>query len=355
MPKKVKLLLALSILPQILIVKWLGSYPQFIENFYSNGIYQFISKAFRFAFGWIPFSVGDIFYTIATILIIRFIIVEIKSWRRRPNTFFIKILTSISLLYFVFHLFWGMNYYRLPLHEKLNIANEYSQEELYSFTEKLIKKTNEIHLQITKNDTVPVSIPYSRAEVYNKSQSGFENLSSVHPDFSYSPSSVKTSLYSLALTYMGFSGYLNPFTNEGQVNGLKTDYKFPFVSCHEISHQIGYSAENEANFLGFLGAVYNDDVYFKYAAYAYVLRYCLSEVYLKDEKEYGKLNNAVHPGIIKNYIESAASWAKYNTALEPAFKNTFIAFLKANNQVDGIRSYSYVVTLLVNYYKDREL
>ena len=355
MPKNIKLILAFSILPQILIVKWLGSYPSFIELVYSNGVYKFISKGFRLAFGWIPFSVGDIFYTIASILIIRFFILEGKSIIKQPKIFFIKIFTFISFLYFMFHLLWGMNYYRLPMHEKLNLPDNYTTQELVEFTERLVVKTNEIQFQITKSDTVSVALPYSKSEIYKMTSSGFENLSKQNPAFSYTPKSLKTSIYSLVLTYMGFSGYLNPFTNEGQVNGLKVDYKFPFVSCHEISHQIGYSAENEANFLGFLGAVNNDDIYFKYAAYAYVLRYCLSETYRQNEKEYERINAKVNLGVIKNYIESSKFWEKYNNPLEPAFKDSFNAFLKANNQKDGIRSYSYVVTLLVNYYKDKEL
>ncbi len=355
MQKNIKLILAFSILPQILIVKWLGNYPSFIEHVYSNGIYKFISKGFRFVFGWIPFSVGDVFYSIVSILIIRFFILKSKSAIKQPKEFLIKIFIFISFLYFTFHLLWGMNYYRLPMHEKLNLSDSYSKQELINFTERLVNKTNEIHFQITKNDTVLVTMPYSKSEIYKMTPSGFENLSKQNPAFSYTPKSIKTSLYSLALTYMGFSGYLNPFTNEGQVNGLKVDYKFPFVSCHEIAHQIGYSAENEANFLGFLGAVNNDNIYFKYAAYAYVLKYCLSEIYNKDEKEYDRINAKVNSGIIKNYIESNKFWEEYNNPLEPIFKNSFNAFLKANNQEEGIKTYSYVVTLLVNYYQNKPL
>ncbi|MBT8180448.1 MAG: DUF3810 domain-containing protein, partial [Eudoraea sp.] len=52
--------IALSIIPQIIIVKWLGSYPELIENYYSKGLYPFISKLYRLVFGWLPFSMGDL-------------------------------------------------------------------------------------------------------------------------------------------------------------------------------------------------------------------------------------------------------------------------------------------------------
>ncbi|HLV63061.1 DUF3810 family protein, partial [Galbibacter sp.] len=41
----------------------------------------------------------------------------------------------------------------------------------------------------------------------------------------------------------------------------------------------------------------------------------------------------------------------HKTKAEPYFKKTFNSFLKANNQKKGIKSYSYVVALLVNYHK----
>jgi hypothetical protein len=81
----------------------------------------------------------------------------------------------------------------------------------------------------------------------------------------------------------------------------------------------------------------------------------LSELFIQNEKEYDNINAKIHSGIIKNYIESNKFWEKYSNGLEPAFKNSFNAFLKANSQQNGIRSYGYVVTLLVNYYKDKEL
>ncbi|QLE00129.1 DUF3810 domain-containing protein [Galbibacter sp. BG1] len=355
MSDRLKTFLALSIIPQYILVKWLAGYPEFIETYYSNFVYQFISKGFRYAFGWVPFSIGDILYTLLVIFIIRFLITKGRLFFYGTRIFLREVFLVVSFVYFVFHLFWGFNYYRLPIHKKLNLSSEYTSEELYDFTERLIEKSNEIHSQLTNNDTVMVKIPYSKPEIYKKTMSGYETLGKIIPEFSYSPKSIKTSLYSTALTYMGYSGYLNPFTNEAQVNGLQIDFKYPTVSCHEEAHQIGYSAENEANFVAFLAATSNDDLYFKYSGYIYVLRYCLGEVKRRDIKKFEEYNEIVHLGIIKNYVEVANFWRRHKTKAEPVFKNSFNTFLKANNQKKGLKSYSYVVALLVNYYKDKKL
>lgn len=355
MSKTQKILLAFSIIPQYLIIMWLSNYPEFIESFYSNGIYQFTSKALRYAFGWLPFSVGDIFYTIAGVYIIRWLVINRKRILKDSANWFLDVLTACSFIYFAFHLFWGMNYYRLPVHQTLNLDNKYTTEELLIVTKKLITKANSIHLSITANDTIKVVMPFSKNELLSMSDNGYKKLATIHPQFNHNPSSTKISLFSLPLTYMGFSGYMNPLTNEAHIDGLIPLSKYPTTICHEKAHQIGYAAENETNFIGCLAVINNDDVYFKYSGYIFALRHCLNEAYKRDENLYKNLFEKINKGILKNYNESYEFWSSYQNPFEPLFKTTYNTFLKANNQDKGIESYSYAVALFVNYFKDKEL
>lgn len=351
MAKHLKTLIALSIVPQILLVKIIGSFPHFVETYYSSGIYPVISKIARYIFGWIPISVGDIIYSIAAVFLIRFLVKKLPKLFKKPIEILRECFVVIAVLYALFHLLWGFNYYRLPLHEKLGLSELYTQEELYNYTNYLIQQSNSLHKQLNPDSTAIIKIPYSREEIYQKSLEGYQKLADQYPNLQIETQSIKTSLYSTGLTYMGYGGYLNPFTNEAQVNGLQINYRYPVVSCHEQAHQIGYSAENEANFIGFLAAIHNSDLYFKYSGYLYVLRYALAAVERKSPEQFEVLKNQLYPGIIKNYIEVNTFWKKYKTKAEPYFKRTFNSFLKANNQKKGIKSYSYVVALLVNYHK----
>ncbi len=310
----------------------------------------------RYAFGWLPFSVGDLFYTLAVVYLLRWLYVNRKRIRKDTGQWLMDIGATLSLAYFAFNVLWGYNYYRLPLHKSLNLKAKYSTESLVAFTEQLIDKSNEIHNQISNgNDSLKIEIPYSKKDIFAKMPSGYEALSKTYPHLIYEPQSLKTSLYSLALTYMGFSGYLNPFTNEAQVDALIPVYKFPTTACHEVAHQLGYGAENEANFIGYLATIHNDDLYFKYSGYTFALRYCLGEIYRRDKNAYESLLKTVNHGILLNYREVQEFWSAYENPLEPVFKKTFDTFLKANNQSAGTKSYSYVVALLVNYYENRPL
>lgn len=349
MLNKAKLLIALSIIPQYLLVKLISNYPGFVEHYYSNGLYPIISKMFRFFLGWLPFSFGDVIYAIASIYIIRWFIKNRKRLRKDTKGWFIDVLAAFSIIYFAFHFFWGLNYYRLPLHKSLSLKHNYTTEQLINVTKKLIETSNSYHFKIAKNDSTKIDMPYSTNDVFKLTQSGYSNLAETFPNLEYTPKSIKTSLFSYPLTYMGFSGYLNPLTNEAQVNSLVPVYKLPTTSTHEIAHQLGYAAENEANFIAFLATINHDNIYFKYTGYTFALRFCLNEIYRRDEKLYESMVKTVNKGILKNFKEIRTFWNAHENPTEPVFKFFYGNFLKANKQSKGMESYSYVVALIVNY------
>ncbi|GAA4817726.1 DUF3810 domain-containing protein [Litoribaculum gwangyangense] len=355
MLKTKKSILALSLIPQYLIIKLLSHFPDFIEQYYSNGFYQFTSKIFRFTLGWLPFSFGDLVYAFSIVYIINWLYRNRKRLRKDTKRWFIDILAAVSVIYFAFHVLWGLNYYRLPLHKNLNLNADYTSEQLVSVTEKLIQKSNNLHLEITKNDTLKVKMPYTKSEILDLAPLGYQNLKDIFPHLEYHPKSIKKSLFSYPLTYMGFSGYLNPLTNEAQVDGLIPSYKFPTTALHEIAHQLGYAAENEANFIGCLAAIKHDNLYFNYTGYAFALRFCLNEIYNRDACLFEDMVADVNIGILKNYEEVRLFWEAHQNPAEPYFKLFYSNFLKANKQNKGMESYSYVVALIANYFENTKL
>ena len=148
---------------------------------------------------------------------------------------------------------------------------------------------------------------------------------------------------------MGYGGYLNPFTNEAQVNYVVPVLRLPTISGHEVGHQVGYSSESATNFIGFLITANNQDPYFRYAARNHALAYCLSELRQVDSEAFDILYKNLNEGVKKNYDELQRFWTKYENPTEPVFKAIFNSFLKANNQEEGIQSYNRVVGLLIGY------
>jgi hypothetical protein len=348
--KKLTIYLAILLVFQLVFVQLIRKYPSFIEQYYSNGIYLFTSKLLRILFGWIPFSLGDLVIGFLVLVCFRFIYRLFTSKFKNLKQKALQAIAFISILYGCFYWFWGFNYFREPLAKNLGYdQTKYTTEELTEVSKNIIQRLNQTHFLITNNDTVKVVNPYSQKEMYQKALSGYATLAITFPQFEYRFSSVKSSLMSLLQTYNGTSGYFNPFTGEAQVNDRIPKTGYPTTVCHEMAHQLGIAAENEANFVGYLAALSNDDVYFKYAAYRMAFGYLISEVRKRDKTIFNTLINSVNKGVLTDFKESSAFWNQYQNPIEPLIKKGYNSYLKANNQANGIQSYNYVVDLIISY------
>jgi hypothetical protein len=351
MSRKVKNLVALSLPVQIILIQWVAGHPAWVEQYYSRGVYPGISTFFRLLYGWIPFSVGDVCYFLLGVGAILYLIRK-WYWIRHHIWLFLRdVVMVLAVVHFTFYLLWGMNYFRQPLSKTLGYQNAYSTEEITELAQLLALKTNQLQEVLTGDTVQPVALPYNRSEILHKTVKGYKELEQEYPNFRYSHPSLKPSLFSTALSYMGYGGYLNPFTLEAQVNKRLPGFRYPVVCGHEVGHQLGYSAENETNFIGYLVTLRNPDPYFQYSAYAYALSYCLSEVSRRDPDALKAIRKTLNPGVRGNFKELREFWKDFENPLEPVFKSAFNKYLEVNRQKDGIRSYNRVVALMVAYHR----
>ena len=353
MRDRLKLGIAISLIPQVLLVYWASRNPEWVEHYYSQGWYPLISGLYRGLLGWIPFSVGDIIYVVLGLLAIGYLI------KNRDHLFTKKMLANVIMVlavaYFTFHVMWGLNYYRLPIAEAFKLEESFTQEELMDVIGGLVQVSNDLQYQITGDTVSAVSIPHNRKAIFSTAQEGYDLLGQRHPKLKYLRPSIKPSLLSTMLSYMGYGGYLNPFTLEGQVNAKLPTFRLPVVSAHEMAHQVGYSAENEANFLGYLAASGSPDPYAQYSAKTFGLSHCLGQLQVLDSIAFDSVVKHMHPGVKKNFVEAREFWESYQNPLEPVFKSAFDNFLKANRQEEGMASYSRVVGLLVAYHREKPI
>lgn len=352
---KKKIVLSILLALQVIIVNLLSFFPEFVESYYSNGLYPYIAKTSRAVFGLLGFSVGDIIYGVAIVLALRWLWKRRKTWKKEYKYNLLTMLATLSVGYFLFYFLWAVNYHRVPLNEKMSIEKKYKTHELVAFTKRLIVKVNEAHGNVAENDSAKVTIPYSADEIYGRSLNGYEQLEKKYSFFGYKRESLKSSLISLPLSYMGFGGYLNPFTNEAQVNNRIPKYNMPTTACHEMAHQIGYASESEANFIGYMASISSDDAYFQYSGYTFALKYCLRNINKLDKEQGERLLPLINPGVLQNFEESEQFNEKYSSFIEVIFEAFYDNFLKLNHQEDGLDTYSKFVGLLVNYYENKEL
>lgn len=348
--EKRNILLTIFLFLQIGIVAILSNYPSIIDTYYVNGLYPLIANALRFLFGWIPFSMGDILYVFIIFLILRLLRQLFINKTKNRRSLIFQFFAGFSIFYFCFYLFWGLNYSRSPLTKTLDLEKEtFDIDQLEAITGKILFKTKRLQRQLANQDSLAVVVPHSKKKIIELTKIGYEQLSTQFPNFSYHRPSLKKSLFSLPLTYMGFSGYLNPLTGEAQVDHLIPKINLPFTCSHEVAHQLGIASESEANFVGFLAAANHQDPYFQYAAYLLVLRYALFDIRRYDQELFTAYLEKVPKGVLKNMRESDEFWRKYENPIEPLFKSFYDQYLKYNQQKDGLESYNQIMGLIISY------
>ena len=336
-----------------ILVKCLADYNRSIEQWYSTGIYPCIARLLRFAFGWLPFSLGDVFY----ILLVVAILVKLSRFfkdlfrRRLTGRLFlvkmVKLSTFLLVSYIVFYMFWGLNYYRKGIAFQLRIQKQpYSTQELLGLTEALAKKASNYRKELS-----PGQFVMSHKDLFLKARAAYDSTFKTYPFLQYQNQSTKSSLFGAVGNYLGYTGYYNPFSGEAQINTATPPIVLPAVTCHEMAHQLGYATEDEANFVGYLAASHSGDKVFLYSTYLDLYQYAASELYLRDSTQYLKARISLDTLVRKDIRDIRLFYLPYRTRVRKVVNAIYGEYLKYNNQPQGIDTYSDVVSLLMAYRK----
>src|SRR5262249_34548577 len=148
------------------------------------------------------------------------------------------------------NLLWGLNYNRRGIAYQLGLqVKQYSLADLDTLTTVLQDRVNTYATYVTEAQRDSFD---QKRRLFSTAKQAYKAAAEHYSFLSYSPASVKPSIFSYAGNYLGFQGYYNPFSGEAQVNTTVPRFLEPFVTTHEMAHQLGYGKENEANFVGFL-------------------------------------------------------------------------------------------------------
>ncbi|MBL7699927.1 MAG: DUF3810 domain-containing protein [Chitinophagaceae bacterium] len=324
-----------------------------VEKYYSTGVYPYISAAQRILLGWVPFSVGDLFYAFAGIYLVYSLVKLIKRIARRKaeSVYFknvgLNLITGALAVYVAFNLLWGLNYNRQGIDFQLGLNSlEYTNDDLITVAGLVASKMNE--LQPASEKTRPLL--RKKSHLFKSATEAYKQQSR-ETVIEYRYPSVKPSIFSYLGNYLGFTGYYNPFSGEAQVNTTIPLFIRPFTTCHEIGHQLGYAKESEANFAGYLSATSSNDSSFLYSVYFEMFAYSARYLYYADSNALRQITDQLSPAVKKDIRELREFYEGYENPLETAIDRLYSQYLKANEQPSGKMSYSEVVAMLIAYYK----
>ena len=339
------------------LIKLFSLNEAWVEQYYTLGFYPFISRTLRILFGWMPISIGDLVYIAA------FIWLVFKTWKlfkllkkQEAREYFSwilfrKYLKLILLVYIIFSLFWGLNYYRQGIEGQLGLQLEpYSVSELFTLTAALQKRLNNVAESIDSVERLQYN---QNSLLFLKGREAYKNIEQRFSFLSYSSSSIKPSLFTPVGHWFGFTGYYNPFSAEAQLKTSIPVFLKPFVITHEIAHQLGYAKENEASFVAYITCKSSADINFVYSVYFEMYRDALFECRQQaaDTAFVASLAKNIHPRVKWDIHDLRSYLLKNKNFVEPLMTEAYDKYLKLNNQPKGRATYNEVIAYLVAYMK----
>jgi hypothetical protein len=352
--KAIRIAIIATLLLLALFIYVISGCHSWIENNYSTGFFPKLSSGLRFLLGSIPFSIGDIIYSavLATVLwnIIKFIIRlfhKKDSWAKKLA----PLLTAgiiLLIVYVYFYLFWGLNYYRKGIEHQLGLQNgKFEKQDLIALNQYLLEQLNHRKtVCLQQKDTI-----MNRQRMFGAAHNGYRQLEKTYPFLRYRNSSIKASLFGRIGNYVGFQGYYNPFTGEAQVNTAIPNFVQPFVTCHEMAHQIGYASESEANFVGFLAATHSPDTLMQYSAYLDIFLYSMGNLRMVDSTATKEIAKQLNEGVKRDILTEREFAYRHRTFLQNWTDAFYDFYLRQNRQHKGIASYNEVTGWLVAWRK----
>ncbi len=337
---KRKLLLLGLLLIAFLLIQLAFPGSRWLQEGYGNYVFRPYQVLRNMVFGKVPVSVGDILYFAGVLALIAVTIrwiyfaVRFRSHKHYLGASLLHTLSTFTVIYLLFFIGWGGNYYKPPLTDywKLAPADTAHTKIIATYDHFLIGQLNAL---APHYEDVPFRQVDRRAERY------YQRLTDRHTR--HSGLRAKPSIYGYFMQYLGIQGYYNPFTGEAQVNRFLPSYMLPFVVCHEMAHQSGIGAEDDANLLSYALCVTSGDKDFAYSAYFNIWLYTHNRMRGEDSVQAANLLATLNPVSQSQLDTLRAIRRRYRSGLNNVSTAIYDEYLKLHNQAGGIDSYYGVV------------
>jgi len=335
----------------LILIDIAKSNPEKVERIYSNAIYPVIGRSISFLFSWAGFSVAE-FLLIALVIGVPLGLV-FNIARRENNGYYtakyiVNLLITASVGYFLFIAVWGLNYYRMPLADTLGYEVRPSTvDELSELCEDLIADANELRTQLDTDENGVLTLPYTEDELFNKVNTAYQQYGEDNGIFKGLYSDPKPVFFSKAMSYTEITGVYIPFTAEANVNVNIMPMSLAGTAAHEAAHQRGVAREDEANFMSYIICRDYGDTYMHYSGTMLALIHSMNALYGSDADRFYELASQYSDGVRADLTANNEFWKQYEGKAADVADNVNDAYLKSNNQEDGVKSYGRMVDLLL--------
>ena len=319
-----------------------------------------------------PFSLMEILIAVSVIWLIYYIVRTIIVTTRRRGK--LKILgkrllvVAVAALY-VWGLFcwlWNIGYHASGFAEKNGFAGGgVSAEDLAAVTRLFASRANELAPLVQRDEEG--SYIEDRREIFDISPLIYQHVFNEYPNLEGRLFRPKSMIFSWLMSRTGYTGIYFALTGESNINTRAPLFLMPATIAHELAHQRGVFAEDEANFVGILACVTSNYTVYEYAGYMSGLMYLRNALITADFQAWLDISDSLCDEINRDLQEHSEYWQSQKTVetgvdfldtvltavtgtVSDAVNTAYDGFLRSQSQELGLQSYGACVDLLVEYF-----
>ena len=311
-----------------------------VGEWYATSLYPYISTTLSLLVSWIPFSMTEIL-VVGTVILMIYVLIRNIRHREKIWKIVIKEAEIVAWIMVWLYFGWGMNYFRENIYTRGNFTRQ-------AFDEVVFKQFMTDYADSLNNSYTPETVEMSVYENDIK-----ERYSSVPDHYGLSKAKSwqhpKNLIFNWLYTAVGVGGYIGPFFGETHLNADLFPQQKPSSYAHELSHLLGVSNEDEANFWAYQICRNSDIPAVKYSGYYSLLPYVLSNASrVLDEDEYKEYVLSIRPEVRQQLADQQNFWkSKYSRTLGKIQSVIYDSMLKANKIPSGTKNYNQVVELII--------
>lgn len=322
-------------------------HTQAVERIYSQGIYKVWAQVSSTVTGLWPVSLSEL--ALLVLLPVGLIVSIVRCAKRRIGwQRFVSGWLAVALgAYALFYGGWGLNYSRQPYASIAGLETAPVEvDKVEELTRSLAVQANELRAQLDAGDEA-YALTCPRRDVLKKVNEAYAAASARYPWLSGHYGAPKFALLSTPLAHLNIAGIFSPFTMEAHVNAHEADVLLAATAMHEAAHLRGFAREDEANYIAYAVCMESDDPYVRYSGTILGLIYAGNALNSSNPDAYRAVWETYTPGVVSDLRAYSAAWAPYKGKASEVGDKMNDAYLKANNQTDGVKSYGRMVDLMI--------
>ena len=335
-----------------------GNFP--LMTWMSEHVVRPWHRFFGRLFNALPFSVAGVLIAALVIGCLAYIVYSVVQAVRRGGVgrrVYLLAVTAVglaSLIYAGFCLLWGVYFYTSDFEDQSGIYGAaLSVEQLESVTRYFAHLADRYGARVVRDENGLYVVDMSK--IFERSAALYDEAEKSFPCLTGDGLRAKPFQFSEVLSLMNFTGFFSPFTGEANINVASPACMTPSTIAHELAHQRGVAAEDEANFVAVLACLENGDVDYCYSASLLAYIHLSNALYEADAERWRTIRDGLSDGVLADIADNNAYWQRRKTVVSKTSDAVYTGFLHSYGQTLGMQTYGACVDLLVAYYYNKSI